>query len=190
MSFLIFERFLATVNNAGQKIMTTKLGAKHAIATYGPDLAHHEMHEGNVFSYAERSTMASGADEYLIFTAPAATQKTAHFGVVVTGTGEFYYDLLVNTTDAVGALKTTVINRNFVSSNTPNGKVYAVAALTGGALVESSSSGSGSKSGGSVGSPFELNLRNSEQLTLHVHSGAASNEVTKTFIWYESDEAF
>jgi len=192
MSRIIIARHIPSAADPdGWKILTSKAeGGKHAIATFGPDSVHHELHDGNMFSYSERLTLASAAGREVVFVAPPAGRRPAHLKINVKSTKELTADFFEGGTGAVGAEITNVFNRCRFSTNAPIGKLYEVGSVAAGTQIDFDLGGSSNKAGGEVRGESEWNLNSSEKYRLLVTSNEASNLIVIKFDWYEPDEVF
>ena len=150
------------------------------------DFAHHELHEGDLYSYCEVTDLGNGASRNILIRT-ISTTKIAHIFLVVQTeleTGLFLYeDTIVsnNGTDVVEQ------NRNRNSANTATIVVSHTPTVSNdGTLLCVKHWGSGRGAGGGDRSENEWLLKTGANYLLRVTNATANNnQVSIELIWYE-----
>ena len=152
------------------------------------DYAHHEIHAGSHYLYADAITLgAAGTQDYLI-TIPNTT-KWPHMLFILDGSAITQFDLYEGA-DRNGTTLQTIGNSNRNSANiagvtlhkgTSGGSTDGIKIHTykGGSATNQSRSGAGTRN------DEELILKQNTKYLLRVTSGTASNLINVHLSWYE-----
>lgn len=151
------------------------------------DVAHHEIHEGGVFSYCDVVSLANGATQDYMVTTPNTT-KWAHFGYMIDfndGAGSFD---IYEATDRNGTTAQTIYNRNRNSESTAGVTIHKSVSggTTDGVRLCMRRAGSGKTLSGSIGSGSERILKqNTKYLIRLTNNTTSTNNASVEFDWYE-----
>ena len=155
-------------------------------APIGIDVAHHEIHEGDAFTYCDVVALGNGAIQNYLITTPN-TGKWAHLGYDIDfndGAGLFE---IFEATDKVGTTLQTAYNhnRNVTSLSTTIVHKDISGGTTDGTKICMRRSGSRSISG-QVGSSAERVLKqNTKYIIRLTNLTATTNNLSFEIYWYE-----
>jgi hypothetical protein len=151
------------------------------------DIGHHEIHEGDTFTFCEVISLGNGASQDYIITTPNTT-KWAHFGYNVDfndGAGLFY---MYADSDRAGTTLQNVYNRNMNSAtvNTTTVKKDQTGGTTDGTVICTKRAGSGKTLAGVASSGSERVLKQNRKYLIRLTNATTStNNVSVEFTWYE-----
>lgn len=151
---------------------------------------HHEIHEGNYYSFCHyNESLANAGTIQFIITSPD-TENFNHFRFSFSSTLKIKFELFENTTHNLGASQ-TIINRNRNFNDTPDTLLNTSAGGgVDGNLIDCSSFGSPSVGvvgggGGQSSQSVEWVLKPNTKYLLKLTSGSNDNNVSLNLNWYE-----
>lgn len=152
------------------------------------DYAHHEIHEGDMYSYCEVNDLANGAVRDLLIVTPNTT-KWAHMFVQVESESETdykFYEAPTTTGDGTGVVEQNR-NRNVANANTTViSHTPTIAGGSEGTLLCHKHWGAGKGSGGGDRSINEWVLKqNTKYLVRITNATTGANQVATELHWYE-----
>ncbi len=149
------------------------------------DHSHHEVHEGDAYTYCEQNTLNADATRDLLIVTPD-TGVWGHFLWRIRGSGEASMALYEGTTTSNDGTGVTEVNRNRNSANTSDLVVTHTPTITGvGTVICMQHFGSSQKAGGEERAVNEFILKQNTKYLLRVTSEAASNDLSTEIDWYE-----
>lgn len=174
-------------------LSATQVLAAAEIDPMGPwlvtiDTPHHQIHEGEQFTFQEVIQLGSAGTQDYILTVPAATFP--HFGYKVDGIYGVTIEMFTGTGFTQSAAASTVFNRNMASAKTPGMTIKKGhdAGSGDGTRFVWRKAGSGTSAGklqGSASEASERILNASTHYLFRITSAAASNDISVEFDWYE-----
>jgi hypothetical protein len=172
---------------AGKDLLVLPHGTMWQQGVVATEWEHHEIHEGDSFSFQEVITLGSAATQDYLITV-ADTTKWPHFGWIIEGIAGVTVELFEGTTHT-GGTPQTAYDRNRNTANTPGMTIHkGPSGGADGTKIAWRKSGSGTSSGKLSGTSIEIAERVLKQNTkylLRVTSAAASNDINVVFNWYE-----
>jgi len=155
------------------------------------DYAHHEIHAGSSYEYANALDFTNAETKSFLLVTPDTT-KWIHFIFEVAGEAEFnvnFYEAATPDADGAAVTAPAVINKNRNSNNTP-GLVFTSAPTLGGGskgtLIRVHHSGSGKQTGGQVRGTAELILKQDTKYWVDITNSTTSNNFISWMVgWYE-----
>jgi hypothetical protein len=153
------------------------------------DYAHHEIHDGTMFSYDDVITLGSGATQDYVITVPDTTTWPHLAFDIESCDGGMTFELYEGT-DKVGTTLQTTYNRNRNSATTATTTIHKgqSGGTTDGTRIGWRSSGTGAAGGkvsGQVGEATERVMKRNTKYIVRITSKAASNVVSVRFMFYE-----
>jgi hypothetical protein len=151
---------------------------------------HHELHEGNYFSYTSALDLTNAQTISYLLTTPNTT-KWSHFGFELNGQAEFDVKIYEGATpDVVGsAVSNPAVINNNRNSDTVNTLTITSPTLGAGArgtLIMNIHAGSGKAGTGSAGSGEEKILKQNTKYWIDLKNETTSNNYISWVIgWYE-----
>jgi hypothetical protein len=155
------------------------------------DYDHHELHDGNHYTYTEIASLGDAGELEILITTPN-TEKWAHMVFEVVGALHTTIEAFETCTHVAGTAKTPY-NNNRNSTNTP-GVTLAANGGTGadGTLIFTSQfgidAGGGAnriRSGGTARGDSEWILKQNTKYLLTITSLTAANQIAVRLSWYE-----
>lgn len=156
-------------------------------APIGIDVAHHEIHEGDTFTFCDVVALGNGGIQDYIITTPN-TAKWAHLGYMIDfndGAGIFE---MFEATDKVGTTLQTAYNRERNSAKVSTTTIHKdqTGGTTDGTKICMRRSGSGKTLSGTVGSGSERVLKqNTKYIVRLTNATTSTNNVSVELDWYE-----
>jgi hypothetical protein len=152
------------------------------------DYPHHEIHEGDSFTYHDVITLGSAGVQDYVITVPDTT-KWPHFVYAVEGIYGITLELY-EAGDRVGTTAQTIYNRNRNSGTTATTTVHKnqSGGSSDGTRIMWRISGSGAAAGRLAGATTDRNervLKRNTKYIFRITSAAASNTIAVEFDWYE-----
>lgn len=153
------------------------------------DYAHHEIHDGSMFSYDDVVTLGSAATQDYVITVPNTT-KWPHFAFDIESTVGGLTMELYEATDKIPTTPQTTYNRNRNSAATATTTVHkgTSGGTTDGTRIGWRSSGTSTAAGklsGRVGESTERGLKMNTKYILRVTSKTNANDISVGLLWYE-----
>ena len=155
------------------------------------DYVHHEIHDGDFFSYTSTQDLTNGQVASFVVVTPNTT-RWAHFGFSLSAESEFTLDMYEDATPAAnGTLVTApvVINDNRNNATLHTTHIYHTPTLGGGSkgtIIKKWHSGSGKQVGGSAGTTEELILKQNTKYWFDITNMTANNNFISWLVgWYE-----
>jgi len=154
------------------------------------DYSHHEVHEGDLFTYHDTVTgMTNGATQYYMITTPDTT-KWAHFGLKFEGQG-LATIAVYEASDKTGTTLQTSFNKNRNSLTAATTTVHKAVSggTTNGTQIYTATAGSGTNSNnltiGKAGSSEEWILKQNTKYIILITNGTVTQTVNLELLWYE-----
>ena len=154
------------------------------------DLPHHQIHEGESWSFTEVITLGSAAVQDYLITIPAGVYP--HFGYAIEASFGITVELFegTNKTQSASALVMQNRNRSKQLTVTPLATIHkgTNAGTTDGTRILHKKSGTGTTQGKAAGQSADARERILNAATSYlfrITSAAASNDVSVEFDWYE-----
>jgi hypothetical protein len=184
----VFNKVALATADSRYNIATDDLGR----ALIAVDFAHHEVHEGEHFSYTNAQDLGNGATISFTLTTPNSA-IWSHLGLEINGEAEYEVQLFEGATGLTssGTIVTNpaVINSNRNSANTNTLIVRGTPTLGAGSkgtLIRNFHAGSGKSSGGIAGTGQENILKQNTIYWLDLINFTTSNNYLSWIIeWYE-----
>jgi hypothetical protein len=184
----VFNKVVLATADSDYNINTDDLSR----ALVSVDFVHHEVHEGEHFSYTNAQDLGNGATVSFTLTTPNST-RLSHFGLEFNGESEYDVQLFEGATGLTssGTVVTNpaVINDNRNSANVNTMVVRSGPTLGGGAkgaLIKRFHVGSGRAVGGPSGTGQEIVLKVNTIYWIDILNETALNNFISWIIsWYE-----
>lgn len=163
------------------------------------DIAHHEIHEGDMFVhniYDEDAASGHSVQVFLLTPAVASPQKHMHLVASYEGSGEHLYEVTEGCTYSSGGTALTPTNRHRGSANTTSAqsaytgsdKGSDLIVVTGGTTIFGSWTGQGKNTGGSSRDSEEWVLAPNTGYLFELESKAAGTLIELQVLWYEHSD--
>jgi len=159
------------------------------------DIAHHEVHEGDMYSaihYDEDAASSHVVQIYFETPAVASPQKRVHMTFAHEGSGEHQYQIIEGITLSAGGADVTPLNRRRDSGASSmqafkvgSNKSSNVITYTGGSVVWDDWTGAGKASGGENRGTQEWILIPNTEYIIILTSKAAGIQISQEVTWYE-----
>jgi hypothetical protein len=166
-------------------------------SAYTLDVAHHEVHEGDMYAGVVSDNTAASTDviqEFVLTPAVATPQKRIHMVVEYAGSGAHSYTINEGCTYSSGGAAATPLNRNRGAGKTSalqsmyvggDNLAGGVIVVTGGSTIWTKAFGSGRNVGGAARDVEEWVLAPATGYLFTLTSGATSTAIAMEAIWYE-----
>lgn len=156
----------------------------------GIDLAHHQIHEGEMHQYTYPPTaLASGSSLDFRIVVPVLdpkNNKTPNFVLEVDATAETWVYLYEAPTITGNGTQQTVYNRNRNSAIVPGTTIWLAPTNSAlGNMLNSFIIGSGVGAGGGAREAVEWDLKSNTTYLVRITAKAASDDICARFMWYE-----
>lgn len=161
------------------------------------DFAHHELHEGDHFSYTNAEDIGNSATVSFTLTTPNTT-KWSHLGFNVSAEAEFDLQIFEGATGLTSSgtvvSNPAVINDNRNSTNANTMIIRSGPTLGGGSkgtLIKRFHGGSGKLTGGTAGTGEELILKQNTIYWIDLLNSTTSNNFIGWIVeWYEHTSSY
>jgi hypothetical protein len=175
-----------------QKVIGVQIGPGDIVSNLPVvvDYEHHQVHEGETHhSIDQQLSLGTNTVKYEITVPtfnPADASRCPHMMIEVdVYNGAARCDFYENPGAATGGSSMTIFNRERNIATTPGTSVKTGVTITGGTLIESFFSGSGSKAVGGNRSGTEWILKSNETYRVDLVGLTSGTQAIVTFGWYE-----